>query len=179
MLTFITGNESKAKELSRHLSIQVDHKKIDLEEIQSLSLKEIVIHKAISAYAHIGTPVLIEDTSLTFHALGNLPGPLIKWFLQELDTQGLSDLVSQYSDHTASAEVLYAYYDGKDFYTFGNVVKGSISVSPRGSNGFGWDSIFIPNGHRLTWAEMSDEERAPIALRLPAVQALEDFLRTL
>lgn len=49
------------------------HEKIDLDEIQSLDLREIVEHKVRQAFEKTGKPVLVEDTSLRFEALGNLP----------------------------------------------------------------------------------------------------------
>ena len=82
-LTFITGNPNKADQLSRYLSFPVEHVKLDIPEIQSLDLEEVATEKAKAAYAVLGTPVLVEDTSLTFVALSGLPGTLIKWFLDQ------------------------------------------------------------------------------------------------
>lgn len=87
-ITFITGNVSKAEQLARHLDYPVSHEKLDLPEIQSLDLNEIIEQKAKEAYTKIRKPILVEDTSLIFLALGRLPGPLIKWFLTELDNNG-------------------------------------------------------------------------------------------
>ena len=84
-ITFITGNEMKAKQLSLHFKFPVDHVKLDLPEIQSLDLEEIVRDKAKRAYAVVGSPVLVEEVSFTLHALNTLPGPLIKWFLQSIN----------------------------------------------------------------------------------------------
>lgn len=81
--TFITGNQSKTDYLSRQLGVQLDHKKVDLDEIQSTDLHEIVEHKFRQAYEVCGTPVLVEDVSLVFNALGELPGPYIKWFVEK------------------------------------------------------------------------------------------------
>ena len=53
--------------------MEVLHEKIDLDEIQSLDLREIVEHKVRQAYEKIKKPVLVEDTSLRFEALGKLP----------------------------------------------------------------------------------------------------------
>src|SRR5688572_11256576 len=92
-LTFITGNPAKAEQLRRHLEYPVEHQKLDLHEIQSLDLREIVEHKAKDAFRQVGKPVLVEDTSLIFHALGRLPGPLIRWFLEELGNPGLCKLL--------------------------------------------------------------------------------------
>lgn len=53
--------------------MEVLHEKIDQGEIQSLDLREIVEHKARQAYEKLHKPVLVEDTSLMFTALGKLP----------------------------------------------------------------------------------------------------------
>ncbi len=81
-LTFITGNKNKAEQLSQYLSFPVSHFKLEIDEIQSLDLEEVATKKAKAAYVILGTPVLVEDTALTFEALGKLPGTLVKWFLE-------------------------------------------------------------------------------------------------
>jgi len=58
--------------------------KIDLDELQSLDLRVIVEHKVRQAYEKVGGPVLVEDVSLEFLALGRIPGPFIKFFEQEI-----------------------------------------------------------------------------------------------
>ena len=83
-ITFITGNQKKADYLAQYLGLNIEHVKLDLDEIQSLDLREIVEHKVRQAYAKVGKPVLVEDVSLIFSELGKLPGPFIKFFEQEL-----------------------------------------------------------------------------------------------
>src|SRR3989344_3252427 len=131
-LTFITGNAAKAEQLGRHLEHPVLHKKLDLDEIQSLDLKKVVEHKARDAFKHIQGPVLVEDTSLTFRALGRLPGPLIKWFLAELDNAGLCKLLDAYGEREALAEVCFGFFDGGEVRFFEGQVRGNIAVAPRG-----------------------------------------------
>jgi len=177
-LTFITGNAAKAEQLGRHLDFPVLHKKLDLVEIQSLDLPEIVEHKAKEAFAQIGSPVLIEDTSLTFNALGKLPGPLIKWFLTELDNEGLCKILDGYKDRSARAEVLFGFFDGKELQTFYGSAPGSIAEKPRGERGFGWDPIFIPDGSIKTWGEMTIEEQRETSMRRIALKKLEQVLKT-
>lgn len=176
-LTFITGNAAKAEQLSRHLEYPVEHQKLDLYEIQSLDLQEIVEHKAKDAFQKLGTPVLVEDTSLRFHALGKLPGPLIKWFLTELDNEGLCKLLNGYRYRSAVAEVCFGLYNGQDLQFFGGNMKGTIASSPRGERGFGWDPIFIPEGYEKTWGEMNEEEQKTSSMRRIALKKLEAFLR--
>jgi len=60
------------------------HEKIDMDEIQSLDLDEVVEHKVRQAYEIAKKPILVEDTALEFPALGKLPGTFIKFFIQEL-----------------------------------------------------------------------------------------------
>src|SRR5690242_16126421 len=97
-LTFVTSNPGKAKQLGQYLDVPVVQKAIDLIEIQSLDGAEIIEHKAREAYRLLRSPVLVEDASLQFLALGKLPGPLIKWFLEELGTAGLCRLLNGYED---------------------------------------------------------------------------------
>lgn len=176
-LTFITGNAAKAEQLGRHLDHPVAHKKLDLPEIQSLDLREIIEHKAKEAHKQIGGTVLVEDTSLTFKSLGKLPGPLIKWFLGELDNDGLSKLLDGYKDRTAVAECMFGLYDGVTLQVFDGSAAGSIAATPKGERGFGWDPIFIPKGYEKTWGEMDIEEQKETSMRRKALLKLEAYLK--
>ena len=64
-------------------------KKIDLPEYQG-EPEEITIQKCKEAAKEIQGPVLIEDTCLCFNALGGMPGPYIKWFLDKIGPQGMN-----------------------------------------------------------------------------------------
>jgi non-canonical purine NTP pyrophosphatase (RdgB/HAM1 family) len=175
-LTFITGNPSKAEQVGWHLHREINHQKVELVEIQSLQLEEIIEYKAREAFRVVQGPVLVEDTSLLFSALGKLPGPLIKWFLQELDNDGLCELLNGYTDRSAKAMVLFGLYDGKNVQTFSGAMEGTIAKTPRGDRGFGWDPIFIPKGYKNTWGEMTKEEQAKTSMRRIALQKLEKDL---
>lgn len=175
-LTFITGNPKKAEQLSIHLNYPVSHQKVDVAEIQSLDLKEIVAHKAMEAYKKLNSPVLVEDVSLVFNSLGKLPGPLIKWFLTALDNDGLCRMLDGYNDRNALAEVCFGLYDGKELHLFDGKMEGKIAEKPRGEKGFGWDPIFIPNGSQKTWSEMAVEDQKYISMRRQALKKLESFL---
>lgn len=175
-LTFITGNAAKAEQLERHLHHTVAHKKLDLLEIQSLNLREVIEHKAKEAHKQVGGRVLVEDTALTFKALGKLPGPLIKWFLGELDNDGLCKLLDGYQDRAAIAESVFGLYDGETLHVFEGSAAGVIAAEPRGEQGFGWDPIFIPEGHTKTWGEMDAEEQKHTSMRRIALKKLEAHL---
>jgi inosine triphosphate pyrophosphatase len=68
-ITFITGNPKKAEYLEQYLGFSVEHKKIELDEIQSLDLHVIVEHKIRQAFERVQSPVLVEDVSLVFDDL--------------------------------------------------------------------------------------------------------------
>lgn len=176
-IVFITGNQHKADYLAKYLDMPIPHQKIDLDELQSLDLREVIEHKVREAYKIIGAPVLVEDISLTFTAMGRLPGTFIKWFLQELDNDGLCELADGLPTRDAVASIMYGLYDGKTLEVFEGTTKGTIAPKPRGSGGFGWNPIFIPEGATKTYAEMVDEELMPYSHRAEAVKKLREYLK--
>lgn len=171
-LTFITGNLNKVTWTKRYMHIPIAHKKLDLLEIQSLDPKKVVEHKVKQAYELLKKPVLVEDTSLTISAWGRLPGPFIKYFLEEIGNDGICKLLTD-PDRSAVASVTYGIYDGKNVQFFEGTVNGSISEVPRGNNGFGWNDIFIPEGYNKTYAEMTDNELDEINLRRIALEKMK------
>ncbi len=175
-ITFITSNENKLKQVKIHLSYPVEHISLELDEIQSLDPYKIAEHKAKEAYKKINKPVLIEDTSLIFNALGKLPGPFIKFFTDGLGLEGLCRVLDSYDDRSALAWIIFAYYDGHDLHIFDAKQKGTITEHPRGENGFGWNPVFVPNGGTKTYAEMTDEEKKETSLRRKALIKFEQYL---
>ena len=178
-ITFITGNMNKLKEVKYYLDHPIKHIELDLTEIQSLDTKKIVEHKVKEAYAKVHEPVIVEDVSLTFTALGKLPGPLIKWFLEALKKEGLCRILDNYADRSAVASVIFGFYDGKNLELFEGATKGEIATNPRGDNGFGWTPIFIPKGYVQTWGEMTVEEQKVTSMRRIAVEKLAKYLKSL
>lgn len=174
-ITFITGNQAKAEQLAFHLDIPLAHHRLDLTEIQSLDLESVVRDKAERAYQILQKPVLVEDTSLIFPALGALPGPLIKWFLQELGNEGLVRLLEGHS-RKAIAEVQFGFHDGTQCHIVSGIMRGQIAEHPRGTQGFGWDPIFIPEGSQKTWAEMDLVEQSATSMRRLALEKLKSIL---
>lgn len=174
-ITFITGNLNKVKWTQKYSPVQIEHTKLDLTEIQSLDSEEVVEHKVKEAYRIIKKPVLVEDTSLVIHALGRLPGPLIKWFLEEIGTEGICKLIPA-GNREATAKILFGLYDGRKIHYFEGKLDGTIAEKPRGENGFGWDPIFVPFGQKKTHAEMTEEEFDKISLRRVALEKMRKEL---
>lgn len=177
-LTFITSHPMKAKGLSWHLDYPVSHKNLGLQEIQSLDAHEIVIAKAEAAYRHLKQPVLVEDFSLSLDALGGLPGPLIRWFLEALQPEGICKLLDSYPSRDAIAQVCFALRDADGVHIFESTTKGTITTRPRGSAIYGTDNIFIPLGHDKVWTEMSKDESFASSIRRTALKKLETYLHS-
>jgi len=160
-ITFITGNPNKVDELRRYLSFPIQHHTLDLPEIQSLDVCEVATRKAEAAYQQLRVPVLVEDTSLVFSALGKLPGPFIKYHLEELGLEGLCRLLDPYDDRSAIATTCFSLCDADGVSLFSGERAGTIPMEPRGATSFGWNPVFVPEGETMTWAEM--EEIDPVA----------------
>lgn len=156
--TFITGNTHKAAYLSRQLGIDIPHQNVDLVEIQSTDLHEIVTHKLEQAYAACQRPVLVEDVGLTFTALGDLPGPYIKWFVEHAGDEACCRMLDGFTDRSATISCCFGYYDGATTEFFDSTMHGTIAKRPAGENGFGFDRFFIMEGQTITRAEMSQAE---------------------
>lgn len=176
-ITFITGNEHKAKYVAEWLGMPIAHKKLDLDELQTLDLHKLVDHKVKQAYDILKTPVLIEDAQLVFAAMGNLPGPFIKFFVEELGVDGMATMLNAFDDRRASGRICYALYDGKEIRYFEGEMTGTIATEPRGEGGFGFDRIFINDSYTQTRGEMTEEAYAATSYRKQALDALAAYLK--
>lgn len=135
-ITFITGNQAKADYLAKYLGFPVKHVKVDLDEIQSLDLRQIVEHKVKAAYQKIKAPVIVEDVSLEFEALNGLPGPFIRYFIDRLPLETICGLVGGMT-RKAVARCVFGYFDGIDLKLFEGKLEGEIAAAPAGDRGFG------------------------------------------
>ena len=177
-ITYITGNQKKAEYLADLLDFPILHKKIDLDEIQSLDLKEIVKHKLRQAYDIVKSPVVVEDTILEFKALGNLPGPFIKFFLEQMSEEDICALLNG-KDRSATARCVFGYFDGEKENYFEGSINGTIPEKPAGDGGYGFDRIFIPEGYNVTRAEQNEADHKAVYLKIKPIEQLKDFLEKL
>jgi len=176
---FVTGNQHKANYLAKLLEIELRHQKVELDELQSLDLHEIVEHKVRQAYDVIRAPVLVEDVSLEFCALGKLPGPFIKWFLESAGEEACCRMLDSFVDRKAILRCTFGYYNGKTVRLFDSESLGRISQTPKGDNGFGFDRIFICDGYDITRAEMALEENERTYYeRMKPINKVRDFLKS-
>ena len=198
-----TRNEHKVHELRQILAGLVDE--LDLEivsaaEVDGPEVPETEVTflgnarlKAVALAAATGLPAVADDSGLAVDVLGGSPGVFsARWSgshagagapRAEVDRANLSLLLEQVADvpdeHRAAAFVcaaVVALPDGRVEGVEGRVV-GALVRRPRGTNGFGYDPVFVPAGDTRTLAEYTDTEKNAISHRGNAFRALEPVLR--
>lgn len=176
---FATSNQNKFAEAREILGSMVIKAPMAIDEIQSVEVGKVALHKLAIAYGRLGKPTLVEDTGLYLRALGGFPGALVKHMEARIGAQGLARLVFKYADASAVAETVVGFRDGKTTKVITSRTKGSIVRKPRGTNGFGFDSIFVPEGAKKTFAQMSIIEKNGFSARGKSLKKLARFLKTL
>eukprot|EP00796_Vickermania_ingenoplastis_P011003 gene11003-7646_t len=211
-IIFVTGNEGKLREVQGFLShcpsIRIQAHRLDLTEVQEASAERISRAKAVEALRAINhlppgaiqrtdgaplEPVLVEDTSLCFDVLGDLPGPYVKWFIEAVGCEGLAHMVDGFAStrknyRAARAKCIFSYCTGFDPQTqepdvvqFVGECYGHVLPAPQGKNGFGWDPIFAPDIDQerrtpgtVSFAEMPMAKKAEISHRTNALMKLRE-----
>ncbi|MEM9292842.1 MAG: non-canonical purine NTP pyrophosphatase [Acidobacteriota bacterium] len=178
-VTLVTGNRHKLEEARRLLGAageDLDSAAVDLPEIQSLDLQEVLSAKAEEAYRRLGRPVVVEDTGLGLHAFGGFPGPFIKWMLEAAGLETLARSAHALGDPRATVRCGLHYRDHQGSVVAIAEVTGSLTATPQGDGGFGWDPIFQPRGEGRTYAEMDTGSKDALGHRGKAWRQLLDRL---
>jgi inosine/xanthosine triphosphate pyrophosphatase family protein len=121
-VTFVTGSVKKKEYLEKLLGLKIKNQKVDLDEIQSLNVKEIIKHKVVQAYKILKTPVLVEDTSLEFEDLSGLPGPFIRFFVDNVPMEKICNMIGE--NRNVTARCVFGYFDGEKL----EIIEGSQNV---------------------------------------------------
>ena len=176
-LEVATTNRNKLEEFRRILpDYEIVGVALNIEEVQSLDPYKVVRYKAIEAWkANDYNPIVVEETSLSLRGLGGRPGTYIKDFCEDSEMRRM--IVEGWlngRDRAALAKVLIAIFDGGEVHIREGNTAGTISATLRGSNGFGWDDMFIPEGETRTFAEMNDAEKDRFSMRRKALLALHE-----
>ena len=179
-ISIATGNMHKVEELNQVLAscgYRVVPASIPKIEIQSNRLEEVAVVAASTAYTLHGKPVVVEDAGLFVEALNGFPGPYSSYVYRTIGVEGLLRLMEGISSRRAYfySVIALAHSGGVEVYT--GRVDGVIASRPRGSGGFGFDPVFIPNGSEKTFAEMSVEEKNAFSHRARAARKLCERLR--
>jgi XTP/dITP diphosphohydrolase len=171
----VTSREEKAREAAR-MGFPVERISLELAEPQALDPLEVVEAKARDAWRALQRPVVVEDSGLHLRAWGGFPGALVKWIEKSVGIGAIPRMLDAWEDRGATGVCVLAFFDGKELQIGRGEVAGRIAAAPRGAGGFGWDTIFEPEGDRRTFAEMGPDEKDRISHRRRAWEALAKTL---
>lgn len=174
-LYFATGNKGKVDEASQILDLPIEILDIELDEIQSMNLEEIVAHKARQAYEKVKAPVFVDDVSLEFDVWQKFPGPFIK-YLQQISNDLILYMMRNESNRKVNLIATIGYFDGKKMMYFTGSIPGKIATESKGDRGWGFDPIFIPDGQDMSFAEMSDVKKNSLSHRRIALDKFKKYL---
>lgn len=188
-LIFATGNQHKLEEIRnklpramavssmRELGFTGEIPETGKDLVENARIKAEFIHQTF------GVDCFADDTGLEIDALDGQPGVYsARYAGDHCSFEDNTNLVLQKLNGIANRKAKFVTVIhlilGNDAYSFTGLIDGTISVNPRGSKGFGYDPIFIPEGHERTFAEMTLEEKNLISHRALAVKQLVDFLES-
>jgi XTP/dITP diphosphohydrolase len=156
----------------------------DVEETGSTFAANAML-KARAVSEFTGLPAVGDDSGLCVDALNGMPGILsARWSGTHGNDQANLELlltqISQVPSDRRGASFIcaaaYVHPDGTEFVVEGQM-SGTLIDAPVGTNGFGYDPIFVPQGHQITSAQMSAELKDSISHRGKALTALVDQLK--
>ncbi|MEM1406987.1 MAG: RdgB/HAM1 family non-canonical purine NTP pyrophosphatase [Bacteroidota bacterium] len=187
-ICFATSNPNKVREIQamlpdsiRLLSLKDIGCLEELAEDQS-TLEGNSHQKANYVFQNYNVPCFADDTGLEVFALDGAPGVISARYAGEqrdiganmelllAKLQGKEDRKAQFR-----TVITFINKDGKT-RQFEGVVKGAITNSPQGGQGFGYDPVFMPKGYQQTFAQMAADEKNKISHRAIATQKLVKYL---
>jgi XTP/dITP diphosphohydrolase len=178
-----TGNPGKAAELRALLPVGIELVTLteaglptDLPETGD-TLEANALQKARYAHERTGLPCIADDTGLEVDALNGAPGVLSARYAGEAKdpAANMAKLLHELqgvTDRSARFRTVIALVDGEGERTFEGEVRGTITEAPRGTGGFGYDPVFLPEMSDLTFAELDPRRKNAISHRGMAVWKL-------
>lgn len=137
--------------------------------------------KAEYVWEHFCIDCFADDSGLEVAALNGAPGVHSAYYGGSRDfQQNIARVLQELAPHTDRSArfktVITLVIQGKS-YQFEGIVNGQLLKEQRGTRGFGYDPIFLPDGHDRTFAEMTIEEKGTLSHRAKAFAQLVDFLK--
>ena len=142
--------------------------------------------KAVAYSSYFGLHTLADDSGLEVEALNGRPGVFsaryggvnidyaakIRLLLDEINAAEKRSRTASFVSH-----IVFASPDGDVLFEAEGVCEGSIAFEPKGSNGFGYDPVFIPDGFDQTFGELSDDVKQKVSHRAHAIAKIMRYLR--
>ena len=180
-LIVITSNQGKFMEIARELSklkIRAVQKKFPYPEIQADALEDVVNFGLEYLLGKLDKPFIIDDSGLFIHSLHGFPGVYSHFIYDALGKHKVLELLCGHDQRKAHFETAIGYVDqNQKKHLFTGRCDGAIGKISKGSFGFGYDPIFIPEGQERTFAQMSPMEKNQISHRGKATRSFIDHLK--
>lgn len=187
-LYFASQNPNKHREIQSLLP--EGYQLMGLEELALLdelpetgnTLRDNALQKARYVADRFGVACFADDSGLEVEALNGAPGVYsARYAGQDKNHQAnMAKVLAELGDNPqrkACFKTVIAYVNGTEELLFEGDIQGQIIQEQRGTGGFGYDPIFIPNGHELTFAQMTPEQKNNMSHRAKALRAFLDFLK--
>lgn len=187
-LCFATNNEHKLREVKQLLIDKHDILSLaaigcteELSEDQD-TLEGNSLQKAKYVFDHYNISCFADDTGLEVEALQGVPGVYSARYAGEHrnSDDNIILLLKNLSHHTnrkARFRTVITLIIQNEIHQFEGIANGEILKSRRGDHGFGYDPVFLPEGHHKSMAELSANEKNAISHRGLAVKKLVEFLQ--
>lgn len=189
-LIFATHNKNKAKEVKSLMPSFIELLSLDdinfyneIDETAS-TLEGNALLKAKTIFEKTGINCFADDSGLLVDALNGEPGVYSARYAggQKNDQDNMQKLLLELNDKSNRnahfKTVMALIIDGNEFL-FEGKIEGKIITEKLGSNGFGYDPIFVPDGYNETFAQLDSETKNKISHRARALQKMLDFLKTI
>jgi XTP/dITP diphosphohydrolase len=180
-LYFITGNTGKVTEATEKLKpfqIQIVQKDLGYPEIQADSLLEVAQFGVNHVKPRFKKPFILEDAGLFIDAFHGFPGVYSKYVFYTIGLPGILRLLDEQKNRSALFRSVFALFiPTKDPLFFTGETKGNITLLQKGSGGFGYDPLFIPEGSTKTFAEMDIVEKNKCSHRGKALTQIVEFFK--
>ncbi len=158
-LTYVSSNASKFDEMRAELNgVQLHFAQMRIPETLEIDPVLVLTEKGVAAFGKCHGRFIMDHSALYLGQYAfKLPGCIIDPMMQVMGLEGLCRSVGV--DRSCRSRSVLLYCDGHKFEFFDATTEGTIAESPRGTTGFGWDPIFVPEGSSLTYAEMGPSEK--------------------
>ncbi len=177
-LLFITGNRHKfleAESILKGCGVKIEHGSLSIPEERGEDCEAIAAAAARAAYRALKKPLFVEDSGLFIESLNGFPGAYSAWAFGKLGADGILKLMTGTVKRGAEFVTAIAYADEDGVRTFVGACKGTVAPMQRGSTGFAYDAIFVPEGQSKTFAE-DPELKARVSHRRMALEKFAKWL---
>jgi len=174
-VVFATSNRGKLEEARAILApfgISVEGYDGKGIEIQADTTSEVASYASRGAAKEAGRAVLVEDAGLYVEALNGFPGPYSAYAFKTIGVAGIISLLRPSPGKRAAkfvSSLAYCEPLGEPVLFEGSAL-GAIATKPRGTNGFGFDPIFVPRGGRKTFGELTIDEKSALSHRADSMK---------